>query len=260
MASLLRNGGRRVWLTGASSGIGRSLLELLVQQGNQVIITSRNLDELELLRQRNPEQINVLVADISVPDSAKSMASSLRKITGTLDTVILNAGTCEYVDINNFKADLFDRVLQANFLGTVRCIEASLELLKSGENPHLVGLSSAAAFTGLPRAEAYGASKVAIGSLFESLSLDLSSHAVDVSIVYPGFVDTPLTRRNDFAMPFMMTPEKAAKLIVKGLDRRRLKIAFPGRLTWPLRAMSVLPARLRQIVGVGMVRKQGEQI
>ncbi|MFT7530920.1 MAG: NAD(P)-dependent dehydrogenase (short-subunit alcohol dehydrogenase family), partial [Gammaproteobacteria bacterium] len=169
MASLLRNGGRRVWLTGASSGIGRSLLELLVQQGNQVIITSRNIDELELIRQRNPQQIDTLVADISLPDSAQSMASGLRKITGALDTVILNAGTCEYVDINSFKADLFDRVLQANFLGTVRCIEASLELLKSGESPHLVGLSSAAAITGLPRAEAYGASKAAISSLFESL-------------------------------------------------------------------------------------------
>jgi short-subunit dehydrogenase len=181
-------------------------------------------------------------------------------ITDNLDTVILNAGTCEYVDVTSFKADLFERVVQANFLGAVRCIEASLELLKSGKHPQLVGLSSAAAFTGLPRAEAYGASKAAIGSLFESLSLDLSSHAIDVSIVYPGFVDTPLTRRNDFAMPFLMSPEKAANLIVKGVDRRRLKIAFPGRLTWPLRFMSVLPTRIRHFVGTSMVRNQGEGI
>lgn len=260
MTSLLQHGGRRVWLTGASSGIGRSLLELLVRQGNHVIITSRSLNELELLKRQNPENIDVLAADISLPSSTKSMSSGLRRITGALDTVILNAGTCEYVDVTSFKADMFDRVIQANFLGAVRCIEASLELLKSGKNPQLVGLSSAAAFTGLPRAEAYGASKAAIGSLFESLSLDLSSHAVDVSIVYPGFVDTPLTRKNDFAMPFLMPPEKAANLIVKGLDRRRLKIVFPGRLTWPLRAMSVLPARLRQLVGICLVRHEGEEI
>jgi len=260
MASLLQNGGRRVWLTGASSGIGRALLELLVRKGNHVIITSRNLDDLESLKHQYPENIDIMPADISITGSTKSMASDLRRITGALDTVILNAGTCEYVDVTRFRAELFDRVMQANFLGTVRCIEASLELLKLGENPHLAGVSSAAAFTGLPRAEAYGASKAAVGSLFESLSLDLSSHAIDVSIVYPGFVDTPLTRKNDFSMPFLMSPEKAANLIVKGLDRRRLKIAFPARLTWPLRAMSVLPARLRQIAGLGMVRKQGEVI
>lgn len=260
MAPLLKDGGRRVWLTGASSGIGRSLLELLVRQGNHVIVTSRNHAELELLKAQYPENIDVLAADISLSSSTKAMSLGLRKITHTLDTVILNAGTCEYVDIFKFDTDLFERVIQANFLGTVRCIESSIKLLESGSSPQLVAISSAAAFTGLPRAEAYGASKAAVASLFESLSLDLSSRAIDVSIVYPGFVDTPLTRKNDFPMPFLVSPEKAARLIVKGLDRRRLKIIFPRRLTWPLRVMSVLPARLRQIVGQGAVRTQGQDV
>ncbi len=260
MSSRLQDGGRRVWLTGASSGIGRSLLELLVRQGNHVVVTSRNHADLELLKEKYPGNIDVLAADISLSSSTKSMSLGLQGMTHALDTVILNAGTCEYVDISMFKADLFERVMQANFLGMVRCIEASLELLQSGNKPQLVGLSSAAAFTGLPRSEAYGASKAAVASLFESLSLDLSSRAVDVSIVYPGFVDTPLTRKNDFAMPFLITPERAAKLIVKGLDRRRLKIAFPGRLTWPLRAISVLPASIKQFAWQRMARTEGEAI
>ena len=246
---------RTIWLTGASTGIGRSLAEELIRLDNRLIVTSRNAEPLEELKQLAPDRVSVVTADIASPSSVEQMRNGLHSVTERIDTVILNAGTCEYVDVERFESDLFDRVMQVNFVGVARCIEASLELLRaSTRQPHIVGIASAAALTGLPRAEAYGASKAGLVSLLESLALDLSPLGIEVSIVYPGFVDTPLTRKNDFPMPFLMTAEEATSLMIDGIKKRRFRIAFPRRLIWSLKLMGILPDWLRHRLGVSMVR------
>ena len=247
---------RSIWLTGATSGIGRALFHALLKDGNRLIITARNRDSLEELRQVAPTQVEVLVADIATPGAETAIASDLATRTDSLDTVILNAGGCEYIDIDDFDTNLIERIFQVNTLGMARCIEACLPLLKaSRKQPHLVGISSAAAITGLPRAEAYGASKAAVTSMLESLSLDLDSRGVHVSVIHPGFVDTPLTRLNDFPMPFLMPASQAAGIIVNAIEGRKRNVAFPRRLIWPLKMMSILPASIRHRMGMRMVRE-----
>lgn len=249
---------RTVWITGASSGIGRSMAQKLIQSGNRLIITARNESALTDIMQSAPDQVEVVVADIADPNSIAHMRESLEAVTDHLDTVILNAGTCEYLDVSNYDTDLVERVIQVNLLGMSRCIQASLELLKSSsKHPHIVGVSSAAALTGLPRAEAYGASKAAVVSFLESLGLDLNRYGIDVSIIYPGFVETPLTDRNDFSMPFLMDVDTAVGLMIEGIEKREIKITFPRRLIWSLKLMAALPEKLRFRAGLSMVRNLG---
>lgn len=248
---------RTIWVTGASSGIGRSLAEALIDAGNNVIVTARSEDRLQSLKELAPDRVSVVVADIADPDCIEPLKRDLARATACIDTAILNAGTCEYLDVDNYESAMVDRVVQVNLLGMSRCIEASLPLLKASDKaPHLVGVSSAAAITGLPRAEAYGASKAGVVSLLESLGLDLHRTGITVSVVYPGFVDTPLTRQNDFPMPFLMEPEDAVRRMIRGIEKRKLKITFPASLIVSLKLMARLPEALRFRIGLAAVRKR----
>jgi len=144
-----------------------------------------------------------------------------------------------------FDAGLLKRVMDINFMGFVYGVEAALPLLREGNAPHLVGMSSTVAYTGLPRAEAYGASKAAIRYFLQALRVDLLPQKIDVSIICPGFVKTPLTDLNDFPMPMQISAETAARSIRKGMERRSHEIRFPVLFALILRVVAVLPSRLR---------------
>ena len=247
--------GRKIWLTGASSGIGKAMAERLCEAGNHVIATARKADSLEPLKNQFPGKVTVVPGDISVPGSENELRSRLAYEVDSLDTVILNAGGCEYVDVDNYDHALVERVTQVNFLGFSRCLHASLPLLrKSSKNPHLVGISSASVFFGLPRAEAYGGTKAAMTYFLKSLRSDLVQHGIDVSIVYPGFVDTPLTRKNDFPMPGLMDTDTATNIILQGISRRKHEISFPKSLCWTLKVLESLPVGLSKKIAQRMVR------
>ena len=250
---LLKN--RTIWVTGASTGIGKALAEKLISLDNRLIVTSRNAESLQPLKNLAPDRVHIIAADISVPECVPQLRRGLAEISNSIDTIVLNAGTCEYVDTHQFDSALFNRVMQVNFVGLARCIEASIELLRASSNaPHIVGISSAAAITGLPRAEAYGGSKAAVESCLESLALDLDHQGIDVTIVYPGFVDTPLTKKNDFPMPFLMSSESAVGKMIRGIESRKFRVTFPARLIWSLKLMSMLPDTLRHRLGRSMVK------
>ena len=136
-------------------------------------------------------------------------------------------------------------MIQTNFMSMVYGVEAVLPLLKCSKTPHLVGMSSAVAYLGLPRSEAYGASKAAIRNFLESLRVSLAKDNICVSIVFPGFVKTPLTDRNDFPMPGLITATKAAQQIVKGIQNRTLDIKVPLWFVWTIQFISILPSQLR---------------
>ena len=246
--------GRTYWITGASTGLGRSLAERLCSQGNRVIVTARSRDALETLRQQFPDRVQVLPADISVSGCEEEISAGLAACTDFLDTAILNAGGCEYLDVNAYDHSLVERVAQVNYFGFSRCLHASLPLLRKSTSPHLVGISSASVLFGLPRAEAYGASKAALTYFLKSLRNDLARFDVDVSTVYPGFVDTPLTRKNDFPMPGLMNVDKAADIILKGIDKRKSEISFPWSLIWTLKVLEALPVSMSTKLAQRMVR------
>ncbi|QFU03176.1 putative oxidoreductase [Halomonas sp. THAF5a] len=249
---------QRIWLTGATSGIGRALAERLLEQGHRVALSARSASSLAELCEGHDNAL-ALPLDVADRDAVARVGERLDEAFGGLDLAILNAGTCEYLDARDFDVDLIERVFAPNFHGAVYCVEAALPLLRraraAGGHPLLAATSSAAAYLPLPRAEAYGASKAALSHFLESLRLDLAGEGIGVSLIHPGFVKTPLTDRNDFAMPMRITPDAAAEAILTGLAHRRLDIHFPRRFTLLVRLMGILPPGLRHRLGLHMARQ-----
>lgn len=245
----------RCWLTGASSGIGAALALRLLEQGHQVALGARQADSLASLAERFPDQVLLAVGNLDHPAQVAQIAEQIEQAWGALDQVILNAGTCEYLEPGHFDPALVERVMRTNLNGTSLCLAAALPLLRRGRQPHLVVMGSSVSWLALPRAGAYGASKAALRYLVESLRIDLVGEGIDVTLVSPGFVDTPLTRRNDFPMPQLWSVERAAHHIIARLPRRPLEIAFPGTFTRILRLLGALPPRWRLALGRHMARK-----
>ncbi len=237
--------GRRIWVTGASSGIGRALAVALAQRRNTVIISGRNRERLEATRSECPEQMMCLPFDVASRDATENAARKIRAELEGLDIAILNAGTCEYVDVRKLDVELIRRVTEINYLGFVYGVGAALPLLRDGNEPYLVGMSSTVAYTGLPTAEAYGSTKAAIRHFLQALRVDLLREGIDVSIICPGFVKTPLTDLNEFPMPMRITSEEAAKRIIRGMQRRSHEIRFPTLFANALRLLAILPSRCR---------------
>jgi len=234
------------WITGAGSGIGRELAMRLAGAGHTVYITGRSLSSLQTLAREYPQHLVPLPCDVT---DAAAMAGLFGRADAprALDLVILSAGICEYVNLPEFDTASIRRVMDTNFFGAIHAVAAALPLLREAGrcNPHrkpeLVGIGSMSSLVGFPRAEGYGASKAALAYLFDSLRCDLQQ-AIDVTLVLPGFVATPLTARNDFAMPFLWSAATAADHVVARLGKGRRSITFPWQLHWLLRLGALLPA------------------
>jgi NAD(P)-dependent dehydrogenase (short-subunit alcohol dehydrogenase family) len=251
---------KRIWLTGASSGIGHALAEELLIAGHKLALTARTLEPLEALEKRFPGQVLLAPGDLTDNQQVTAVGERISQVWGALDCAIINAGTCEYVDTNHFDAALVERVVRTNLLASSYCVQEALLLLRNGKNPHLVGVCSSVTYLPLTRSEAYGASKAGMRYLFESLRIDLAHENIDVTIVSPGFVDTPLTEKNDFAMPMRWPVKKAASYIAERLQRKRrpMEIAFPGPFILILRLLALLPVRAQLAIGKRMARSAAQ--
>ncbi|ROM85046.1 MULTISPECIES: SDR family NAD(P)-dependent oxidoreductase [Pseudomonas] len=246
----------RCWLTGASSGIGAALAQHLLEQGHQVALGGRHADSLAPLAERFPGQVLLAIGDLDDPEQVAGIAARIQLAWGALDMAILNAGTCEYLEPGHFDPAVVERVMRTNLMGVSHCLAAALPLLRNGQRPHLVVMGSSVTWLALPRAGAYGASKAAVRYLVESQRIDLAREGIDVTLVNPGFVDTPLTRRNDFPMPQLWSAQRAARHIAKRLPRRPLEINFPGIFTLVLRLLGAMPACLRLKLGQRLARHE----
>lgn len=232
-----------IWITGASSGIGRALVIHLSSIDCDIYITSRSQDKLQETKSLCKNQSNIHILDGDLTDKAcnQSISDSIKNKSGHLDIAILNAGTCEYVDIDQFDSALFQRLIDSNYMSIIYGIEATLPLLKQSSHAHLIGMSSTAAYLGLPRSEAYGASKAAILNLFRSLKVSMAPYGIEVSSICPGFVKTELTDKNDFPMPCLISAQQASEEILKGIANKKHEIHFPKRFSYALKAISLLP-------------------
>ena len=226
---------KSVLITGASSGIGKALVEHYVAEGYQVYAAGRNVQKLAQIFDGQP-RITQLVFDVTQLAQIKAVAEQVDQ----LDHLILNAGDCEYLDdVMTFDSQQFARIIQVNLLSVGYCLEAFL--------PKVIGLgrigivSSSATILPFPKAQAYGASKAGLDYLAHSLSIDLAQHHIGVSLIQPGFVDTPLTDKNDFAMPWRVSSKQAAKAIFKGMEAGKHHIRFPFLLILSLRLLALLP-------------------
>jgi NAD(P)-dependent dehydrogenase (short-subunit alcohol dehydrogenase family) len=245
--------GKQVWITGASSGIGLALAQRLAAEGAQVYASARNAQALSSLA--SCKGISAVPCDVSMRADVLAAAAQIRTKTSHLDLLVANAGTCEYVDVQAFDSALFERVFAVNFLGAVHTVEAALPLLRAGSTRAIAGVGSSAAWTGLPRAEAYGASKAALHYFLDSLRVDLTREHFTVMTIAPGFVQTPLTERNDFPMPMQIGVEKAVDYIMAGLRSGRAETAFPPLFAAVLKAARLLPAALRNRLYQRMIRE-----
>jgi NAD(P)-dependent dehydrogenase (short-subunit alcohol dehydrogenase family) len=242
-----------VWITGASQGIGEALVHEYTRQGWLVFASARSAQGLSELCEavRLHAGLAVPIAmDISSPESVaqgvqRMLAhSSMSARAARIDCVILNAGTHiaqRAIDVNT---DEFAQLVQLNLLGTSYCIAALMPQLLQQEKAQLAIMASLAGYRGLPNAWGYGATKAALINMAESLRCDLSVHNIDVRVINPGFVKTPLTDKNSFAMPDIIDATAAAKIIFQGLNRKGFEIRFPWRFAWIMRLLSLLPYRL----------------
>lgn len=246
---------RHVWVTGASTGIGRAVTIELARRGAKVVASARNESALDTLVRECGDRVQALPLDVTDRQANRWAAEEISRRMGGLDIAFFNAGICEYVDVASFDSALFERTIRSNFLSMVYGIEAALPLLRQSPAPQLVGMSSTVAYRGLPRSEAYGASKAAIKNLFESLQIDLAREAFRVSVVCPGFVRTPLTDRNDFPMPFRIEADEAARRIVDGIEAGKPEIHFPRRFSLLFKLMTLLPDRLYIRLCARMVKR-----
>ncbi|MBK5356474.1 SDR family NAD(P)-dependent oxidoreductase [Pseudomonas sp. TH41] len=245
---------RRYWLTGASSGIGAALAEEILKTGAHLAVSSRTVPPLKVLSQRYPGQLLVVAGDLTNSQTVREIGEQIAEEWGSLDTMILNAGTCEYVDANQLDASIVEHVVRTNLLASSYCIEAALPLLRTGIAPHLVGVASSITYLPLPRAEAHGDSKAGLRYLFESLRIDLAPEGIDVTVVHPGYEDTPLTVENDFPMPLSWPVDQAARHIFSKLKNRPPEIAFPALFMADLWPLSKMPNRMKLAIGKRMVR------
>ncbi|WP_404343929.1 SDR family NAD(P)-dependent oxidoreductase [Pseudoalteromonas mariniglutinosa] len=232
-------------ITGATSGIGEQLARQYAQAGETVIACGRNQEKLnELAQTDNIESCQFDTTDL---EAIRSSTADYEQF----DRVILNAGNCEYIDdARHFDSALFARVITTNLLSIGYCLEILLPKIKAGGQ--LVLVSSSVTYLPLPRSEAYGASKAGVSYLAKSLAIDLQD--VDVTLVHPGFVKTPLTDKNDFPMPMAVSAEKAANYIIKGVAKRRKEVHFPYRFTFILKCLRMLPLPLWLKLAKGLTR------
>ena len=245
--------GRRVWLVGASTGIGRALAGQLHALGATVIVSARKADALQDFVTQHPGSITL---PLDVTDAAAVQAAAHAALAGgPLDLVCYCAG--HYHAMRASAIDLPDllRHHEVNTVGALHVLAATAPSMLARGQGHISLVSSVAGFRGLPQSLAYGPTKAALNNLAETLYLDLQPHGLGVSVINPGFVETPLTAQNEFHMPALISPQQAARAIVQGWARGEFDIHFPKRFTRVMKLLRLLPYRLyfaavRRITGL----------
>lgn len=236
--------GARVWIVGASSGIGAAVADLLLARGARVALSARSADGLE--RMASPHGSRALALPFDVTHGAAAVAT-MRQIVGEwggVDFVLLCAGTHQPVRAWELDADSARRLVDTNLIGVFNCLQPVLQQLLHQQAGSIAIVASVAGYRGLPTALVYGATKAALINLAETLYLDLAPRGIGVFLINPGFVRTPLTDRNDFKMPALIGADEAARHILDGLARGAFEIHFPKRFTGWLKLMRLLPYRI----------------
>ncbi len=231
--------GKRVWLVGASSGIGAAMARELAGRGARVALSARNLDKLQALA---IDDAVLLPCDVTRSASLAAARRGLVAAWGGVDLVVYLAGDYVPMGADNFDLAVAEQVIAVNFNGAMRLAATILRDLRPGGG--IAFVASVAGYRGLPRALCYGPGKAALIHFAEVLHLDLAPKGIGVWVINPGFVATQLTARNDFAMPALLTPEQAAIAAVDGFKSAKFEIHFPKRFTRLMKFFAHLPYRL----------------
>ena len=232
---------RTVWIVGASSGIGQATAQALLAQGARVVVSARNAQALQAFAAQHP-RCRALALDATDSTAVQQAATALLA-QGPLDCVVYCAGHYAPMRADRLNLAALKRHCDVNYLGALYLLDAVLPALRARGQGHFSLVGSVAGYGGLPNSLAYGPTKAALINLAEALYLDLHPLGLGVSIINPGFVQTPLTAQNDFAMPALLTPTQAAQAILQGWAQGRFEIHFPKRFTLWLKLLRLLPYR-----------------
>jgi len=236
-----------VFVTGASSGIGHALAVELGRRGASVGLLARRAETLLEIAKEVEEaggHALALPADVRDAEAVREAADQLREKFGRVDVLVANAGVGVTTDAKNLEAKEVADVMGINVLGAVNSVTAVLpEMVKQGSG-QLVAISSLAAYRGLPKSAAYCASKAALSAFFESLRVDLRESGVNVTIIHPGFIKTPLTAGRHAQMPYLMELDDAIRKIIRAIEARKKSYAFPWQLATISRVGMLLPSNL----------------
>lgn len=228
------------WIVGASTGIGKDLALLLANAGVKTTITARSektLAETAALH----ANLRAVTADAASKDTVQRAYDDIVQAQGAPDLVVLNAAIWDPMSVEDYGAARAITSMHVNYGGVCNALEIILPAMKERRSGHIAIVASVAGYRGLSRGLAYAPTKAALINLAEALNLELGVYNVRVSVINPGFVDTPMTARNDFPMPFIVSSSYAAQKIVSGLARGRFEIAFPWQLVTILKLARILP-------------------
>jgi len=234
--------GKRVWLIGASSGIGEACAQALIKAGAKVALSSRRIERLNTLAALgNPGQSIVLPLDVTNDAQLKNSYQSILSAWGGIDLLLFVSGVYVPLRADNFDIDTAEQTIDANLLGPMRAVAIALPEMLKAHAGHIAIVGSIAGYSGLPKALAYGPSKAAIINFCEILYYDLLPQGVSVHMISPGFVATEATAQNDFEMPALISAEQAATEILSGIEKGEFDIHFPKRFSRFLKFLRILP-------------------
>tara|TARA_Y100000590_G_scaffold330596_1_gene375585 strand:+ start:2699 stop:3451 length:753 start_codon:yes stop_codon:yes gene_type:complete len=232
---------KKIWITGASSGIGRALAIKFAGEGWQVAASARREN---LLQELNNENKNIYSFPLDVTDSTntKKIFESIVSKFGSLDICVFCTGIHDPKSEKKLNLEKIRKIMEVNFFGTINSINAVYDFFREKKSGHISIVSSVAGYRGLPTGGAYCASKSALSSFAESLYFDMKRFNVRVSLISPGFIKTPMTDQNDFPMPMIQSAEFAAEQMFKGLTKSNaFEIHFPKKFTFIMKLLKILP-------------------
>jgi NAD(P)-dependent dehydrogenase (short-subunit alcohol dehydrogenase family) len=234
------------WVTGGSSGIGKAVALELARRGFQVAITARRQAELAAVAMEMPTHIFAYPADVTDTDAMADISKQLLTRFGAISLVIANAGLYIPTNAEHMTQEIaaYRTTFDVNLMGVINTLAPSIDAMLARGSGQIGIVSSVTGYGGLPTSGAYGATKAALINLCEGLWFDLDPRGIALSIINPGFVDTPATADNPFPMPFLISVDLAAKRIVDGLARGDYEITFPRRFTYLLKLINLLPRPL----------------
>jgi short-subunit dehydrogenase len=250
----MRIRGSVAWITGGSSGIGAALAHELCRRGARVAITARRAERLADVAASAPGEAHALPGDVREPAALEEVVAAVEANVGPIDLAVLNAGIWTQVDVGKWDSAIIREHIETNFMGMVHALDAVLPRMLARRSGTIVGVASVAGYRGYTRAEAYGPSKAAEINLLESLRVDLGPLGVDVQLVNPGFVRTPLTEANDFPMPFMIEAPDAARRIADAIEKGKAETVFPLPYRVGMKLVRVAPVRLYTAVSRRFVK------
>ena len=230
-----------IWITGASSGIGKSLALKFANEGWLVAASARRENLLQELNNEN-ENIHSFPLDVTDVEQCKTVFSNIIKQFENIEICVFSTGTHDPKSEKSFNLDKIKEIMEVNYFGTINSINSVYDYFNIKKSGQISIMSSVAGYMGLPKAGAYCASKSALISFAESLYFEMNKINVRVSVINPGFIKTPLTDKNDFPMPMIKTPEFAAEQIYIGLIKKKgFEIHFPKTFTYFLKFLKILP-------------------